>query len=41
MSSDNPVTSAKLLGSVMKWETPEPDSPNGGKSCEISFLQQS
>ena len=21
----------------MKWETSEPDSPKGGKSCEISF----
>ena len=38
MSSDNFVTSEKFLGSGMKWETSEPDSPKGGKSCEISFI---
>ena len=37
MSSDNFVTSAKFLGSGMKWETYEPDSPKGVISCEISF----
>ena len=37
MSSENFVTSAKFLGSGMKWENSEPDSPKGGKYCEISF----
>ena len=37
MSSDNFVTSEKFLGSGMKWETSEPDSPKGGNSCKISF----
>ena len=37
MTSDNFVTSAKCLGYGIKWETSEPDSPKGGKSCEISF----
>ena len=35
--SDNFVTSAKFLGSVMKWETSEPDSPKLVNSYEISF----
>ena len=34
---DNFVTSAKFLGSGMKWETFEPDSPKLVNSCEISF----
>ena len=37
MSSDNLITSAKFIGSRMKWEISEPDSPKGGKYCEISF----
>ena len=37
MSSGNFLTSAKFLGSVMKWETHESDSPKGGKYCKISF----
>ena len=37
MFSDNFVTSAKFLGSEIKWETYEPDSPKGVNSCEISF----
>ena len=37
MSSDNFVTSEKFLVSGIKWETYEPDSTKGGKSCEISF----
>ena len=37
MSSDNLVTSAKFLGYGIKWETSEPDSPEGGKFCKISF----
>ena len=35
MSSDNLVTSAKFLGSGMKWENSEPGFTKG-KSCEIS-----
>ena len=30
-------TSEKFLGSEMKWETSEPDSPKCVNSCEISF----
>ena len=37
MSSEIFFTSEKFLGSGMKWETSEPDSPKGGKSCVISF----
>ena len=37
MSYDNFVTSSKFISYGMKWETSEPDSPTGGKSCEISF----
>ena len=37
ISSENFVTSEKFLGSGMKWENSEPDSPKGGKSCEIYF----
>ena len=37
MSYENLVTSEKLLGSVMNWETSEPDSSKGGNYCEISF----
>ena len=37
MFSDNFVTSAKFLGSGMKWETSEPDSPKGVNSCGISL----
>ena len=37
MFSDNFVTSVKFLGSGMKWETSEPDSPKGVNSCKISF----
>ena len=33
---DNFVTSAKFIGSRMKWETSEPDYPKS-KSCGISF----
>ena len=36
MSSDNYLTPEKFLGSRMKWETSEPDSPKS-KSCKISF----
>ena len=35
--SDNFVTSAKFVGSGMKWETSEPDSPKGVNSCENIF----
>ena len=31
-------TSEKYLGSRIKWETSEPDSPKIGKTCEISFM---
>ena len=34
--SDNFVTSAKKLGSGMKWEASEPDSPELVNSCKIS-----
>ena len=37
MLSDNFVTSAKFPGSGMKWENSDPDSPKGGKYCEIYF----
>ena len=37
MFSDNLVTSEKFLGSGMKWETSEPDSPKVLNSCEIYF----
>ena len=37
MLSDNFVTSEKFLGSGMKWETSEPDSPKGVNYCKISF----
>ena len=37
MSSDNFVTSEKFLGSGMKWETSEPDSPKAINLCEMSF----
>ena len=37
MFSDNFVTSAKFLGSGMKWETFETDSPKGVNSCKIYF----
>ena len=30
ISSDNFFTSAKFIGSGMKWEAYEPDSPKGG-----------
>ena len=40
MSSDNLVTSEEFLASGMKWETSKPDSPKGGKLCEI-FLRKS
>ena len=33
MSSDNLVTSEKFLGSEMKKETSDPDSPKIGKAC--------
>ena len=36
--SDNFVTSAKFLGSGMKWETSEPDSTKLVNSCKISFM---
>ena len=35
--SDNFFTSAKFLGSGMKWDTSEPDSPKVANSCKISF----
>ena len=35
--SEKFVTSAKFLGSGMKWETYEPDSPKVANSCKISF----
>ena len=35
--SDNFVTSEKFLGSGMKWETYEPDSPKLVNICEKSF----
>ena len=38
MSYDNLVTSAKFLGSGMKSEISEPDSPKIGKTCEISLM---
>ena len=38
MSSHNFVTSEIFLGSGMKWETSEPGSPKGGKSCKIYFI---
>ena len=34
--SDNFFNSAKFLGSGMKWETSEPDSPKLVNSCKIS-----
>ena len=34
---DNFVTSAKFLGSGMKWETSEPYDPKCANSCKISF----
>ena len=37
MLSGNFVTLEKFLGSGMKWETSEPDSPKGVNSYEISF----
>ena len=37
MQFENLVTSEKLLGYGMKWKTSEPDSPKGGKYCEIYF----
>ena len=37
MFSDDLFTSAKFLGSGMKWETSEPDSPKGVNYREISF----
>ena len=37
MSSENLVSPAKFLGSGMKWEISETDSPKCGKSCEIYF----
>ena len=37
MFPDNFVTSANFLGSGMKWETSEPDSPKGVNSCEIFY----
>ena len=36
--SDNFVTSANFLGSGMKWETSEPDSPKLVNYCEISDM---
>ena len=36
--SDNFVTSEKFLGSGMKWENSEPDSPKGVNSCEIYVI---
>ena len=38
MPSENLVTSEKFIGSGMKWEISEPDSPKSGKPCEISFI---
>ena len=38
--SDNFVTSEKFLGSGMKWETSDPDSPRGGNLVKF-LLQQS
>ena len=35
--SNSFVTSVKFLGSGMKWETSEPDSPKAVNSCEMSF----
>ena len=29
--------SEKFLGSGMKWETSEPNSPKGGNNCKIYF----
>ena len=40
MSSNNFVTSEKVIGYRMKWETSEPDSPKGGNLAK-SILQQS
>ena len=37
MSYENLITSAKFLGSGIKWETPDPDSPKIGKTCKISL----
>ena len=37
MFFNNFVTSEKFLGSGMKWETSEPDFPNGVISCKIFF----
>ena len=37
MFYDNFVTSAMFLGSGMKWETSEPDSPKGINSCKTPF----
>ena len=37
MFFDNFVTSEKFLGSGMKWETSEPDSPKGVNYCEMYF----
>ena len=37
MFSDDFVTSAKFLGSGLKWETSEPDSPEAVNYCKISF----
>ena len=39
MSSGNFATSGKFLGSVIKCETYEPDSPKDGNSCKISFTE--
>ena len=38
MSYDNLEALTKFMGSGMKWETSEPYSPKGGKSCEIYFI---
>ena len=37
MFSDNFVTSEKFIGYGMKWETSEPDSPEGANYFETSF----
>ena len=37
MFSDNFFNSAKFLGSGIKWETSESDSPKGVNSCKNLF----
>ena len=40
MSSEKNLTSETFLGSGMKWETYEPDTPKGVNSCENIFYNR-